>query len=135
MERLESRTIPIPGAMLNRLNPMKDLDNLSRAELVDRYNEMRPAFEKKEPRIALMDIQGVEMAVVHTGGFENEPAFKNGDLELGYAVTCAWNEYVLEDWGFNTQNRILSPLQVPLVDTPIAPSPSSSGAWSTARCW
>src|SRR5262249_10207631 len=37
--------IPIPGAMLNRLNPMRDLDNLSRVELVQRYNEMRPAFE------------------------------------------------------------------------------------------
>ncbi len=33
MERLESRTIPIPGVMLNRLNPMKVLDLLSRAEL------------------------------------------------------------------------------------------------------
>jgi len=40
----ESRTIPIPGLMLNRLNPMKDIDLLSRAELVERYNEMRPAF-------------------------------------------------------------------------------------------
>jgi predicted TIM-barrel fold metal-dependent hydrolase len=116
MERLESRSIPIPGAMLNRLNPMKDIDLLSRAELVDRYNEMRPAFERKEPRLKLMDVQGVETAVVHTGGFENEPAFRGGDLELGYAVTRAWNEYVLEDWGFNTENRILAPLQVPLVD-------------------
>lgn len=116
MQALESRTIPIPGAMLNRLNPMKELDLLSRAELVERYNEMRPAFEKKEPRLKLMDIQGVETAVVHAGGFENEPAFRRGDLDLGYAVTRAWNEYVLEDWGFNTENRILCPLQVPLVD-------------------
>ena len=53
---------------------------------------------------------------MHTGGFENEPAFGGGDLDLGYAVTRAWNEYVLEDWGFNTENRIFCPLQVPLVD-------------------
>ncbi len=71
---------------------------------------MRPAFEKKEPRLKLMDIQGVEAAVVHAGGFENEPAFRGGDVDLGYAVTRAWNEYVLEDWGFNTEDRIFCPL-------------------------
>src|SRR6202011_3016105 len=57
--------IPIPGAMLNRLNPMRDMDNLTRAQLVDRYNEMRPAFEHKDPRLVLMDFQGVQAAVVH----------------------------------------------------------------------
>jgi predicted TIM-barrel fold metal-dependent hydrolase len=88
--------------------------------LVDRYNEMRPAFEHKEPRLKLMDIQNVEAAVVHTAGTANEPAFQNGGLELGYAVAHAWNEYVLEDWGFNTENRIYCPLQVPLVDPDMA---------------
>jgi predicted TIM-barrel fold metal-dependent hydrolase len=117
MTPLESRPIPIPGAMLNRLNPMRDLDQLSRAELVDRYNEMRPAFEHKGPRLKLMDVQDVEAAVLHTGGFANEPAFAGGNVELGYAVARAWNEYVLEDWGFNTENRIFCALQVPLVDT------------------
>jgi predicted TIM-barrel fold metal-dependent hydrolase len=112
--------IPIPGAMLNRMNPMRDLDELSRVELVEHYNEMRPAFEKKEPRLKLMDIQGVETAVVFTGGLTNEPAFADGNLELGAAVTRAWNEYVLEDWGFNTENRIYCPLMVPLADLDIA---------------
>jgi len=107
--------IPIPGAMLNRMNPMKDLDQLSRVELIERYNEMRPAFEKKEPRLQLMDLQGVEAAVVFTGGFNHERAF-NGGLELGAAVTRAWNEYVLEDWGFSTENRIFCPMMVPFAD-------------------
>jgi predicted TIM-barrel fold metal-dependent hydrolase len=113
-------TIPIPGAMLNRLNPMRDLDQLSRAELVERYNEMRPAFEKSGPRLKLMDVQGVEAAVVVTGGFDHEPAFRYGDLELGAAVTRAWNEYVLEDWGFSTDRRIYCPLMVPFADVELA---------------
>jgi predicted TIM-barrel fold metal-dependent hydrolase len=112
--------IPIPGAMLNRLNPMRDLDELTRVELIQRYNEMRPAFEKKGPRLTLMDLQGVEAAVVFTGGFNHEPAFKDGDLELGAAVTRAWNEYVLEDWGFSTDDRIFCPLMVPLADLDLA---------------
>jgi predicted TIM-barrel fold metal-dependent hydrolase len=112
--------IPMPGTMLNRLNPMRDLDVLSRVELIERYNAMRPAFEKKGPRLSLMDLQGVEAAVVHTGGYDHEPAFKNGDLELGAAVTRAWNEYVLEDWGFDTDERIYCPLMVPFADVDLA---------------
>jgi predicted TIM-barrel fold metal-dependent hydrolase len=111
--------IPIPGAMLNRLNPMRDLDDLSRIELIERYNEMRPAFEKKEPRLKLMDLQGVETAVVFTGGFNHESAFKGG-VELGAAVTRAWNEYILEDWGLNTEDRIYCPLMVPFADVDTA---------------
>jgi predicted TIM-barrel fold metal-dependent hydrolase len=112
--------IPIPGAMLNRLNPMRDLDDLSKVELIQRYNEMRPAFEKAGPRLKLMDIQGVQSAVVFTGGFNHESAFNGGDLELGAAATRAWNEYVLEDWGFNTEDRIYCPLMVPFADVDLA---------------
>ena len=58
--------------------------------------------------------------MVHTAGFNHEPAFKEGDLELGAAVTRAWNEYVLEDWGFSTDNRIYCPLMVPFADVDLA---------------
>ena len=111
--------IPIPGAMLSKLNPMKDLDQLSRIELVERYQEMRPSFEKKEPRLKLMDLQGIEAAVVHTSGFDYEPAFHHG-LDVGAAVTRAWNEYILEDWGFATDGRIFCPLMVPFEDVDLA---------------
>ncbi len=53
--------IPIPGAMLNRLNPMRDLDELAGPSWSQRYNEMRPAFEHKDPRLGLMDVQGVQV--------------------------------------------------------------------------
>ena len=108
--------IPIPGAMLNRLNPMRDLDNLSRAQLVERYNEMRPAFEHKDPRLALMDFQGVQAAVVHAGGAPSESAFRRGDVEAGYAVTRAFNRWLDDDWGFSYKNRIFVPAIVPLAD-------------------
>jgi predicted TIM-barrel fold metal-dependent hydrolase len=67
-----------------------------------------------------MDAQGVEAAVVHTAGFNHEPAFKSSDLELGAAVTRAWNEYILEDWGFNIEDRIYCPLMVPFADVDLA---------------
>jgi predicted TIM-barrel fold metal-dependent hydrolase len=112
--------IPIPGAMLNRLNPMRDLDTLSRNQLVDRYNEMRPAFEHKDPRLALMDLQGVQAAVVHAGGAPSDSAFERGDIEAGYAVTRAFNQWLDEDWGFSYKNRIFVPAIVPLRDVDMA---------------
>ncbi|ADP83289.1 amidohydrolase family protein [Pseudofrankia inefficax] len=112
--------IPIPGAMLNKLNPMKDLDQLSREQLIERYNAMRPAFEKKDPRLALMDLQNVELAVLHTVGTGWESAFGRGDIEAGYAVNRAYNDWLFEDWGFAHENRILVPVPIPLLDVDYA---------------
>jgi predicted TIM-barrel fold metal-dependent hydrolase len=112
--------IPIPGAMLNRLNPMRDLDSLTRAQLVDRYNEMRPAFEHKDPRLVLMDFQGVLAAVVHAGGAPSDSAFRRGDLEAGYAVTRAFNQWLNDDWGFAYKDRIFVPVVIPLADVDYA---------------
>jgi predicted TIM-barrel fold metal-dependent hydrolase len=108
--------IPIPGAMLNKLNPMRDLDGLDRAGLVDRYNEMRPAFEHKDPRLSLMDVQGVDAAVLHTGGGVFHGAFERGDTEAGYAAARAFNDWLFEDWGYAHEDRIIVPVPIPLFD-------------------
>ena len=108
--------IPIPGAMLNKLNPMRDLDQLSREQLVQRYNEMRPAFESKDPRLKLMDIQNVEVAVLHAVGNGWESAFRRGDVEAGYAVNRSFNDWLFEEWGYAHEHRIFVPVPIPLVD-------------------
>jgi predicted TIM-barrel fold metal-dependent hydrolase len=113
-------SIPIPGAMLNKLNPMKDLDQLSRSQLIDKYNAMRPAFEKKDPRIQLMDAQNVEVAVLHAVGTGWESAFRRGDIEAGYAVNRAHNDWLFEDWGYAHKDRILVPVPIPLLDVDLA---------------
>lgn len=108
--------IPIPGAMLNKLNPMRDLDQLSRAELVERYNTMRPAFESKDPRLALMDLQGIEVAVLHAVGMGWESAFSRRDAEAGYAVARSFNDWLFEEWGYAHEQRIFVPVPVPLYE-------------------
>jgi predicted TIM-barrel fold metal-dependent hydrolase len=113
-------SIPIPGAMLNKLNPMKDIDQLSRAQLVERYNAMRPAFEKKDPRLKLMDSQNVQVAVLHAVGTGWESAFRRGDIEAGYAVNRAHNDWLFEDWGYAHEGRILIPVPIPLLDVDYA---------------
>lgn len=108
--------IPIPGAMLNKLNPMRELDQLSRTQLVERYNEMRPAFEHKDPRLKLMDVQGVELSVLHAVGNGWDSAFSRGDLEAGYAVNRSFNDWLFEDWGYAHEGRIIIPVPIPLYD-------------------
>jgi len=112
--------IPIPGAMLNKLNPMKDLDQLSREQLVEKYSAMRPAFEMKDPRLTLMDVQNVDLAVLHAVGTGWESAFKRGDIEAGYAVNRAYNDWLFDDWGFAHEGRIIVPVPIPLLDVDYA---------------
>jgi predicted TIM-barrel fold metal-dependent hydrolase len=119
LPEMEGR-IPIPGAMLNKLNPMRDLDQLSREQLVARYNEMRPAFEKKDPRLSLMDIQGVEVAVLHAVGNGWESALRRKDVEAGYAVNRSFNDWLFEEWGYAHENRIFVPVPIVLADVDLA---------------
>ena len=109
--------IRVPGATLNRLNPMRNLDGESRRRLVQTYREMEPAFENREMRLKLMDVQGIQAVVIHadegSGGAFDGGAFKRGDVAAGYAAARAWNRYLQEDWGFAYEDRIFTPAYVP----------------------
>ena len=109
--------IPVPGAMLNKLNAMRGMSSEARQQLVDFYKTMEPAFYHRDDRLALMDKQGVQAAVIHTGGGQ---AFGSGDLELGYAATRAYNRWVQDEWGFAYKERIFVPATVPLKDVGMA---------------
>jgi predicted TIM-barrel fold metal-dependent hydrolase len=108
--------IPMPGAMLNRLNPMRDLSSDERQELAERLQLMQPAFAQREERLGLMDAQGVQAAVIHSIGGAGDPAFDNGDVDAGYAIARAFNRWIQDDWGFSYKDRIFVPAAVPLVE-------------------
>ena len=112
--------IPVPGAMLNRLNPMKDLDKAERETLVQTFRKMEPAFENRERRLKLMDDQGVHTAVIHAGSHAYVTPCKRGDVSAGYASARAWNRYLEADWGYAYKGRIFTPAYVPLVDVDLA---------------
>lgn len=63
-------------------------------------------FRRPDLRLALMDRQGVDGAVMFptTAGMLEERT--KSDTELTHAVTHAFNRWLLEDWTFNYQNRI-----------------------------
>lgn len=108
--------IPIPGAMLDRFNPMKDLDKEGRERVVQNFRKMEPAFENRDHRLKLMDDQGVQATIIHAGRHLYERPCKRGDVSAGYAAARAWNRYLQNDWGFAHKERIFTPAYFPFVD-------------------
>ena len=96
--------IPTPGAWADYyrgINPEgKTLREL--AEPIRCPDE----FRRPDLRLALMDRQGVDGAVMFptTAGMLEERT--KSDTELTHAVTHAFNRWLLDDWTFNYQNRI-----------------------------
>ena len=110
--------IPVPGAMLNKLNAMRGMSADERRELVDFYKSMEPAFYHRDDRLELMDRQGVEVAVIHTGG--GGISLADLDLEARYAVARAYNRWTQDEWGFGYKERIFVPATLPLWDVDYA---------------
>ncbi len=89
-------------------------------------------FRRPDLRLRLMDEQGIDGCVLFptTAGLLEE--HMKADLELTHAVVHAYNEWLLEDWTFDYEGRIIPTPVVTLPDVR-ARSPSSSGASTAGR--
>jgi predicted TIM-barrel fold metal-dependent hydrolase len=78
--------------------------------------ESRPEYRDREARLAVMDSQGMESTIMlPTLGVGMETALEH-DSEALMAAFSAFNRWLLEDWGFNHQDRIYGAPYIPLVD-------------------
>src|SRR5262249_5444011 len=75
-----------------------------------------PEFASKSARLALMDDQGVEAAIMlPTMGVSVEYDMR-GDPGLLYASLRAFNRWLEEDWGYGADGRIFAVPMLSLVD-------------------
>jgi Amidohydrolase len=75
-----------------------------------------PAFTQKKERLALMDAQGVEAAILlPTLGVPVEYDLRR-DVDLNYASLRAFNRWLEEDWGYGDDGRIFSVPMLSLLD-------------------
>jgi predicted TIM-barrel fold metal-dependent hydrolase len=75
-----------------------------------------PEFVSKRARLALMDTQGVEAAILlPTLGVAVEYDLR-GDIALLYASLRAFNRWLEEDWGYGRDGRIFAVPMLSLVD-------------------
>jgi predicted TIM-barrel fold metal-dependent hydrolase len=109
----------IPGSLLTRLNPLKDLDAEGRKDFAKRYRALQEHLDNPTDRITVMDSQGIECAVNYATLPGTEAEFE-GDLPGLYANLDALNRYLGEEWGYNYQNRLFTPPFISFADPDLA---------------
>jgi predicted TIM-barrel fold metal-dependent hydrolase len=105
----------IPGSLLNRLNPLKNLDAEGRKEFAQKYRALQEQLDNPVDRLAVMDSQGIQCAV----NFATLPGIEvefEDDYDGLYANLVALNRYLGEEWGYNYENRLFTPPFVSFAD-------------------
>jgi predicted TIM-barrel fold metal-dependent hydrolase len=108
----------VPGALLNRMNPLKDLDEAGREAYVKRYTRMREETGTPARRVEILDEQGIECAVNYLN-FGNESNYEH-DIPALYAYQHAVNRWSAETWGYTYADRLFTPPFISLVDPDLA---------------
>jgi predicted TIM-barrel fold metal-dependent hydrolase len=115
----EADGMVIPGSLLTRLNPLKDLDAEGRKDFARRYRAMQAQLDNPADRLAVMDSQGIQAAVNFATLPGTEAQFE-GDLPGLYANLTALNRYLGTEWGYNYENRLFTPPFVSFGDPDMA---------------
>ena len=110
----------IPGMLLNRLNPLKGLSPDERAELIAEFREQSESYGNRDLRLALMDDQGIEAALMFPASAHDIEFEFADDIEALYANIRAFNRWMHEEVGFAYENRMFLPPYIALADVDLA---------------
>jgi predicted TIM-barrel fold metal-dependent hydrolase len=110
----------MPGVLLNRLNPLKGLTDEERAEVIAQFREQKEAYGNRDLRLALMDDQGIDKAVMFPNTAHDIEFEFADDLESLYANVRAFNRWIYEEIGYCHQGRMFLPPYLPLADTELS---------------
>lgn len=102
-----------PGA-LQGLFMGEVADGFTHREVINAKDH--PEFTHRAARLALMDTQGVEAALMLPTLAVAVEQDMVGDVELTYASLRAFNRWLEEDWGYSAQNRIFAVPMLSLLD-------------------
>ena len=100
-----------PGALREMLRQKKVSD--TGAEVIE---EIQPAYQNRDARLALMDEQGVEGALLFPTLAVCVEHFMKDDPEQLYANFRSFNAWLEEDWGFAYRDRIFAAPLLSLLD-------------------
>ena len=117
MEKEFGLAVGLPGSHTYKANPLRIDDPEERAKVVQSFRLMAPAFQSRENRLEVMDVQGLEAAIMFPSGvgISVEGQFVD-DAAANAANVRAYNRWVQDDWGFAYKNRIFTPANVPLAN-------------------
>ncbi|MGE0881190.1 MAG: amidohydrolase family protein, partial [Acidimicrobiia bacterium] len=110
----------IPGMLLNRMNPLKGLTEAERKELVQKFRHQSEAYGSRDLRLALMTDQGIEAALMFPAAAHDIEYEFADNIEALYANVRAFNRWMLEEVGYNVENRMYLPPYIPMADPDLA---------------
>jgi predicted TIM-barrel fold metal-dependent hydrolase len=91
-----------PGSLRQMLKEMSSGDPNVRYE----PEPMRPEYLEREPRLAVLDEQGVARCVLFPGSLALSGEHYVADTDALYANMSSFNRWYDETWGFNYQDRL-----------------------------
>jgi predicted TIM-barrel fold metal-dependent hydrolase len=110
----------VPGMLLNRLNPLKGLSEEERAEFVHEFREKAEAFGNRDLRLALMDEQGIDKALMFPAAAHDIEYEFADNVDALYANIRAFNRWMHEEVGFIADNRMWLPPYISFADPDLA---------------
>src|SRR5262249_30513207 len=90
----------VPGSLLGKLNPLRDLDHEGRQAFVRRYRALQAQLDDPHTRLTVMDELGVDAVVNYMAPLAIEYEFEHDWVGL-YANLRAINRYIATEWSFN----------------------------------
>lgn len=110
----------VPGSHTYRANPLRIDDPEERARVVQSFRMMAPAFQSRDRRLEVMDVQGLEAVIMFPTGVGVSVATQLlDDADANAANVRAYNRWVQDDWGFAHADRIFSVANVPLANVDV----------------
>lgn len=106
--------VPAPGRLHEWLRAMKAGDDKGGWHI-----EQTPDMYQLDPRIKKMDEFGVDGAIIYLGHMISGISFLD-DPKVAHAIIHGYNQWLLEDWTFNYQDRLFSTPIVTLADLDLA---------------
>jgi predicted TIM-barrel fold metal-dependent hydrolase len=105
----------LPGSMHALLRKKDSSPDITWGDSYSADN-MLPAFQQREPRLALLDEQGIETAIMLPTFGASVEQMMAGDPVQTDANLRAFNRWLDEEWGFARDDRIIAPPLLSLLD-------------------
>ena len=98
-----------PGMFLHKLNPYEGLDEAGRKALIEKFRDQEESWGNRDLRLALMDEQGINAAVMFPGIVLTLEVEFQDDVDAIYANTRAFNRWIFDQMSTSTRAGVPQP--------------------------
>lgn len=93
---VDDKGFRLPDRLLSKLNPLKGLSDEEKKEVIEQFRHQSEAFGNRELRLALMDEQGIEAALIYPASAHDIEYEFADNVEAMYANVRAFNRWIYD---------------------------------------